>query len=207
MKKSFIIALLIVSTIAQESTINSNEDNSHDNNQPTSNDLNTNIPPNKKENKTNTPPFLNEKNKETNSQNQLSETTQISFKDLQYEFIFVVKPIDYVLYGFIVFSILLFIATIASFSKVPVQKGYRCRCCQRFKWFIIILMYLIFSPFLLIYYSINGIVGCLNGFFPDKRLEDCKLDEVPEPESPNLKDKKKKNEFYNDLVEEEQYRK
>ena len=75
---------------------------------------------------------------------------------------------------------LLLLSLIYSFWKVPLKKGYACRCCQRTKYFFKGLISLIFLPVTIIYYLINGLFGCLDGVFPDTRLEDCKLDEVDE---------------------------
>ena len=75
---------------------------------------------------------------------------------------------------------LLLLSLIYSFWKVPLKKGYACRCCQRTKYFFKGLISLIFLPITIIYYLINGLFGCLDGVFPDTRLEDCKLDEVDE---------------------------
>ena len=75
---------------------------------------------------------------------------------------------------------LLLLSLIYSFWKVPLKKGYACRCCQRTKYFFKGLISLIFLPVTIIYYLINGLFGFLDGVFPDTRLEDCKLDEVDE---------------------------
>ena len=74
----------------------------------------------------------------------------------------------------------LLLSLIYSFWKVPLKKGYACRCCQRTKYFFKGLISLIFLPVTIIYYLINGLFGFLDGVFPDTRLEDCKLDEVDE---------------------------
>lgn len=213
MKQYFIIILLIISIVTQNRSFNPNEEDSLDNenkdtfNYP--NETNSNETEKAKdEEETDSPSFLNEKENESGN-NIETETSAPSkngftaFKELQYELNFVVKPFNYLLIASIVFTVMLLIATIASFSKVPVKKGYQCRCCQRFKHFFIILLYLIFAPFLLVYYCINGLVACLHSCFPDKKLEDCKLDEVPEPEPPKPKDKTKDQGKYQDLVEEE----
>ena len=88
---------------------------------------------------------------------------------------------------------ILLLSIIYSFWKVPLKKGYACRCCQRTKYFFKGLISLIFLPVTIIYYLINGLFGCLDGVFPDTRLEDCKLDEVDE--NINQKSNKKNNQF------------
>ena len=40
------------------------------------------------------------------------------------------------IYISIIIGIILALALIYSFCKVPLKKGYSCRCCMRTKWFI-----------------------------------------------------------------------
>ena len=102
-----------------------------------------------------------------------SETMNINFNDNINKNQFLITIILITL-GILLLSI------IYSFWKVPLKKGYACRCCQRTKYFFKGLISLIFLPVTIIYYLINGLFGFLDGVFPDTRLEDCKLDEVDE---------------------------
>jgi hypothetical protein len=102
---------------------------------------------------------------------------------------------------FTFFGIIFLISLIYSFYQVPYWKGYKCRCCQRTKWFFKTFVWIIFLPCILIYYMINGLFGCLDGMFPDTKLKDAKLNESEEYEE--KKNKKTKNNFH-ELNEEEQ---
>ena len=88
-----------------------------------------------------------------------------------------------------VIGIILALALIYSFCKVPLKKGYSCRCCMRTKWFIKAIIFIIISPCVVLYYCMNAIFGCLDGFIPDTKLDDCKLDEPPEEKEKQKKDK------------------
>ena len=89
----------------------------------------------------------------------------------------------------IIIGIILALALIYSFCKVPLKKGYSCRCCMRTKWFIKAIIFIIISPCVVLYYCMNAIFGCLDGFIPDTKLDDCKLDEPPEEKKKQKKDK------------------
>lgn len=93
------------------------------------------------------------------------------------------------IYISIIIGIILALALIYSFCKVPLKKGYSCRCCMRTKWFIKAIIFIIISPCVVLYYCMNAIFGCLDGFIPDTKLDDCKLDESPEEKKKQKKDK------------------
>ena len=93
------------------------------------------------------------------------------------------------IYISIIIGIILALALIYSFCKVPLKKGYSCRCCMRTKWFIKAIIFIIISPCVVLYYCMNAIFGCLDGFIPDTKLDDCKLDEPPEEKEKQKKDK------------------
>ena len=93
------------------------------------------------------------------------------------------------IYISIIIGIILALALIYSFCKVPLKKGYSCRCCMRTKWFIKAIIFIIISPCVVLYYCMNAIFGCLDGFIPDTKLDDCKLDEPPEGKKKQKKDK------------------
>ena len=93
------------------------------------------------------------------------------------------------IYISIIIGIILALALIYSFCKVPLKKGYSCRCCMRTKWFIKAIIFIIISPCVVLYYCMNAIFGCLDGFIPDTKLDDCKLDEPPEEKKKQKKDK------------------
>ena len=101
------------------------------------------------------------------------------------------------IYISIIIGIILALALIYSFCKVPLKKGYSCRCCMRTKWFIKAIIFIILSPCVVLYYCMNAIFGCLDGFIPDTKLDDCKLDEPPE------KTKKQKKDKFVELKEED----
>ena len=94
-----------------------------------------------------------------------------------------------VIYTSIIIGIILLLALIYSFCKVPLKKGYSGRCCMRTKWFIKSIIFILLSPCVVLYYCMNAIFGCLDGFIPDTKLEDCKLDEPPEEKKEQKKDK------------------
>ena len=93
------------------------------------------------------------------------------------------------IYISIIIGIIVALALIYSFCKVPLKKGYSCRCCMRTKWFIKAIIFIIISPCVVLYYCMNAIFGCLDGFIPDTKLDDCKLDEPPEEKEKQKKDK------------------
>ena len=93
------------------------------------------------------------------------------------------------IYISIIIGIILALALIYSFCKVPLKKGYSCRCCMRTKWFIKAIIFIIISPCVVLYYCMNAIFGCLDGFIPDTKLDDCKLDEPLEEKKKQKKDK------------------
>lgn len=90
--------------------------------------------------------------------------------------------------GVIIGGILL-LAAIYSFCKVPLKKGYSCRCCMRTKWFIKAVIFIIVCPCVVTYYIMNALFGCMDGLYPDTKIEDCKLDEPPEEEKKSAKNK------------------
>lgn len=94
-----------------------------------------------------------------------------------------------IIYTSIIIGIILLLALIYSFCQVPLKKGYSCRCCMRTKYFIKGIIFIILSPCVVLYYCMNAIFGCLDGFIPDKKLEDCKLDEPSEEKKEKKKDK------------------
>ena len=108
---------------------------------------------------------------------------------------------NFLIVFFLIFGSIILFSLIYSFYQVPYWRGYKCRCCQRTKWFFKMFIWIIFLPCILIYHLINGLFGCLDGMFPDTKLKDAKLDDSEEYE---VKKPKKKNDNFHQLNEEEE---
>lgn len=90
------------------------------------------------------------------------------------------NKIDWKLYLPIIIAVAavyIIVAIIVCFWKVPLKRGYRCRCGERTKWFIKALVYEIFFIFVLLHWAIKGIFKLLDCFCPDTKTEDNKLPE------------------------------
>ena len=123
---------------------------------------------------------LNLKNNDTITSIVQNKTLNVESKDesIVIKMNYKINKRNLIIISLISIALLLLLSLIYSFWKVPLKKGYSCRCCQRTKYFCKGLISLIFLPVTIIYYLINGLFGFLDGVFPDTRLEDCKLDEV-----------------------------
>ena len=107
---------------------------------------------------------------------------------------------NFLIVFFLIFGSIILFSLVYSFYQVPYWRGYKCRCCQRTKWFFKIFIWIIFLPCILIYHMINGLFGCLDGMFPDVKLKDAKLDDSEEYEERKVK----KNNKFQELKEEEE---
>ena len=82
-----------------------------------------------------------------------------------------------------VVGLILLISIIYSFCKVPLKKGYNCRCCMRTKYFIKCVIFILFFYIFILYYVFAGFFGLLDGIMPDEQLK----------EDANYVEKEKKN--------------
>jgi hypothetical protein len=85
------------------------------------------------------------------------------------------KTHHWVMIGVGIGCFFLLTSIIYSFCKVPLKRGYRCRCCERTKWILKAFVYQIFFLFFIVEFLFRMLFKCLELCCPDTKTEDNKL--------------------------------